>query len=188
MTTRLPTAALSAAVFVIAAGAAVAQGAPKPAAIPDIRGPDGVFSLLPDGANWSKFQTVRQIGVRCTDKACGGERVFCTIQTRADEQARPGVVLADKTATTFGDGVIASAPKDFATSYVAPFAPKRFGPNLGHWAELKAEGEPGKLRFGLFLVAAKGYDVAFNCVTPSDSWATHQPKIEALLASLKIEQ
>ncbi|WP_271201939.1 hypothetical protein [Methylopila turkensis] len=172
----------AAAALLLAAGAASAQG------VPDIIGPNGSFRLLPDGASWEKFQTVRQIGVKCVDKACGGERVFCTIQTRADEKARPGVTLPDETAKAFGDGVLANAPKEFKTDYVAPFTPRRFGPNAGHWAELKAEGAPGNLRFGLFLVAAKGYDVAFNCVTPSESWAAHQPKIEALLASVHITQ
>lgn len=192
---------LAAAVMALASGQAWAQGAPEapqqaPAApgapavpnnIPDIRGPDGVFTLLPDQASWAKFQTVRAIGVKCTDKACGGDRVFCMIQTRADTEAKPGVALPDAVTKTFGDGVISSAPKELKAEFVVPFEPKTLGANVGHWAEVKAEGEPGSLRFGLFLVAAKGYDVAFNCVAPGDRWDAHKAKFETLLSALKIE-
>ncbi|GLK76876.1 hypothetical protein GCM10008171_21300 [Methylopila jiangsuensis] len=173
---------LAATALLGAAGAAFAQGTP------DIVGPNSVFRLVPDGVNWVKFQSVRQIGVRCTEKSCGEDRVFCTIQTRADEQARPGVELPEATVKAFGDGVLKNTPKEFSTEVVAPFAPKRFGVNAGHWAEMKAEGEPGKLRFGLFLVAAKGYDVAFNCVAPAASWDAHKPKIEQALAAVQIAQ
>ncbi|MFD1332242.1 hypothetical protein ACFQ4O_09565 [Methylopila musalis] len=173
---------LAAAAVLGAAGAAFAQAGP------DITGPNNVFRLVPDGVNWVKFQTVRQIGVRCTDKSCGEDRVFCTIQTRTDAEARPGVALPDETVKAFGDGVLKNAPKEFSTEVTVPFAPKRFGANSGHWAEMKAEGEPGKLRFGLFLIAAKGYDVAFNCVAPAARWDEHKQKIEQALAAVQIAQ
>jgi hypothetical protein len=152
----------------------------------EIVGPEGAFRLQPDGVNWERFQTVRAIGVRCSEKACGGERVFCMIQARSAKDALPGVAPSAASAQAFGDGVLKTAPKELKAEYVAPFAEARFGANPGRWAEVKAEGEPGSLRFGLFLAEAKAHEIAFNCVTPSASWATHKPKIDALLASLQI--
>ncbi len=175
---------IAAGLFLAALGAA-AFSAPASAVDGAIRGPDGVFTLAPD-ANWTKFETPRQIGVKCTDKACGGDRVFCLVQTRSDAEAKPGLALPDEIARKFGDGVLASAPKELTASFVEPFAPRRFGRNPGQWAEVKAEGAAGALRFGLFLTAAKGYDVAFNCVAPSQKWAEHAPKIEALLGDVNI--
>lgn len=182
----------------LSATAAKAQGAPPapavapvtpdaPNSIPDIRGPDGVFTLLPDPAAWAKFQTVRAIGVKCTETACGADRVFCMIQTRADAAAKPGAPLPEAVTKAFGDGVIANAPEKLKAELVAPFAPKTLGANAGSWAEVKAEGAPESLRFALFLVAAKGYDVAFNCVAPTERWDAHKPKFETLLSALTIE-
>lgn len=191
-----------AAAGLLAAAPAMSQGAPQGAApgagapagdagapntIPDIRGPEGVFTLLPDPASWEKFQTIRAIGVKCTEKACGADRVFCMVQTRADAAAKPGVVLPDAVTKAFGEGVLSSAPQELKAELVEPFAPRTFGGNAGSWAEVKAEGEPGALRFGLFLVAAKGFDVAFNCVSPAARWDAHEPKFESLLSALKIE-
>jgi hypothetical protein len=152
----------------------------------EIVGPDGAFRLKPDGVTWERFQTVRAIGVRCSEKSCGGERVFCMIQVRGAEDARAGEPTSQASAEEFGAGVIKSSPKEMAAEYVTPFAEKSFGQNLGRWAELKAEGEPGSLRFGLFLAKAEKQLVAFNCVSPSAKWDENKQKFEGLLASLQI--
>mgnify|MGYP003578962660 CR=1 FL=1 len=166
-----------------------AQSAPAgqaPGLATEIVGPQGSFKLQPDGVNWERFQTVRSIGVRCTDKACGGERVFCMIQVRGAEDARAGQPTSRESAEEFGAGVVRNSPKEMTAGYVAPFAEKSFGPNLGQWAELKAEGEPGSLRFGLFLAKAEKHMVAFNCVSPGAKWDENKPKFETLIGSLQI--
>jgi hypothetical protein len=178
---------LAAAVLACTGVAASAQGAHqgKPA-VPDLRGPDGVFTITPNEADWAKFQTVRQTGLKCTEKACGGDRVFCLVQTRSSAEATAGGTVSQDAANRFGAGVIERTPKEMRAEYLAPFAPRRIGENEGSWAEVKAEGEPGSVRFGLFLVEAKGYEVALSCAAPTERWAAHQPQIEALLASLHI--
>ncbi|GLK67381.1 hypothetical protein [Hansschlegelia plantiphila] len=163
-----------------------ADGPPPPGSPEMIVGPDSAFTLTPDGKDWTKFQTVRQIGVKCSDKACGGDRVFCLIQTRAAADAKPGEAVSESSANAFGQHLIESSPKEMKASYVEPFSEKRIGANLGRWAEMKAEGEPGSIRFSLFLVQVKAREVAFNCVAPADKWAVHEPKIEAVLAALQV--
>lgn len=152
----------------------------------EIIGPDGSFRLKPDGVNWARFQNMRAIGVRCTDTACGGERVFCMIQVKGEEGAKAGAPTSRGSADAFGQGILRSAPKELTAAYVAPFAEKTLGANAGQWAEVKAEGEPGSLRFGLFLTNADKHLVAFNCVSPSAKWDDYKPKIEGLIASLQI--
>ena len=152
----------------------------------EIVGPQGSFRLQPDGVTWERFQTVRSIGVRCTEKSCGGERVFCMIQVRAAEAAKPGEPTSRESAEEFGAGVIKNAPKELAADYITPFAEKTLGANPGQWAELKAEGEPGSLRFGLFLTKAEKHVVALNCVSPTAKWDDNKPKFETLIASLRI--
>lgn len=163
---------------------------PGPTEIPgpdtEIIGPEGSFRLKPDGVNWERFQSVRAIGVRCSDKACGSDRVFCLIQVRNSQTASAGVLTSAESAAEFGAGVLKNSPKEMTTEYVTPFAEKSFGPNLGQWAEAKSEGEPGSLRFGLFLTSAEKRLVAFNCVSPTAKWDAYKPKFESLLASLQI--
>ncbi|WP_020177746.1 hypothetical protein [Methylopila sp. M107] len=173
-----------------APGGAQPGAGPAPTDVPgptaEIIGPEGSFRLQPDGVTWERFQSVRAIGVRCTDKACGGERVFCLIQVRSVAGAQAGAPTPGDSAAEFGAGVLRTAPKELNAEYSAPFEEKKFGPNLGQWAEVKAEGEPGKLRFGLFLTSAEKRHVAFNCVSPSAKWDENKPKFEGLLASLQI--
>lgn len=152
----------------------------------DIIGPDGSFRLKPDGVNWERFQSVRSIGVRCTDKVCGGDRVFCMIQVRSVEGVKAGAPTSSENAAEFGAGVLKNTPKEMTAEYVTPFAEARFGPNLGQWAEVKAEGEPGKLRFGLFLTSVEKRLVAFNCVSPAAKWGDNEARFKALLASVEI--
>lgn len=189
---------LSAAVLALAVGPGLAQAPAAPAAqtapaapsapgrTTEIVGPDGAFRLTPDGKDWERFQTVRSIGVACTKAACGEDRVFCLIQVRSAPDARPGRRASAEAAKRFGDGVLASAPKEMTASYIQPFAPRDLGPNVGQWADAKAEGEPGSIRFGLFLVEAKAQEVAMNCVAPTEKWDAYRPKIEAVAASLVI--
>lgn len=166
------------------------QQAPSATEVPgpttEIVGPQGAFRLKPDGTNWERFQTVRAIGVRCAEKSCGKERVFCLIQVRVSPDAKAGEPPSQASAEEFGAGVIKTSPKEMTTDYVASFKEKTFGPNAGRWAEMKAEGEPGSLRFGLFLAEAEKHLVAFNCVSPAAKWAENRPKFENLLASLEI--
>jgi len=166
--------------------AEAAPQAPGPAT--EIVGPDGAFRLKPDGVEWRRFQTVRAIGVACGDEACGGDRVFCMVQVRSAPEARPGDRPSAEAAKRLGDGVAANAPKEMKAEYLAPFAAKDLGGHPGQWAELKAEGEPGAVRFGLFLLEAKAQEVAFNCVAPAAKWDEHRSRIERVIASLKIER
>lgn len=152
----------------------------------EIIGPKGSFRLKPDGETWERFQTVRAIGVRCTEKACGKERVFCLIQVRGSEDAKAGDAVSQAAAEEFGAGVVKNSPKEMTTEYVSPFAEKTFGPHPGRWADMKAEGEPGSLRFGLFLTKAEKHLVAFNCVSPTAKWDDAKPKFEAMIATLQI--
>ena len=172
------------------AGGQQAPSGPSASQMPgpttEIVGPDGSFRLRPDGVNWERFQTVRAIGVRCTDKACGEDRVFCMVQVRGVADARAGAPTSEASAEEFGAGVIKSAPAELKAEYVTPFSEKRFGSNLGRWAELKAEGEPGSLRFGLFLTSADKHLVALNCVSPTAKWDENRPRFETLFASLQI--
>ncbi|MET0312829.1 MAG: hypothetical protein ABW275_00390, partial [Hansschlegelia sp.] len=152
----------------------------------EIIGPDGSFRLKPDGVDWARFQTVRAIGVSCTDKACSGDRVFCLIQVRNDPAAKAGEAPSGQSAHRFGDGVIANAPREMKAEYVTSFSERKLGTNVGQWADVKAEGEAGSVRFGLFLMEAKAHEVAFNCVAPLARWDAYKPKIEALLAKVEI--
>jgi hypothetical protein len=163
---------------------AAPTGAPGPGT--EIIGPDGSFRLKPAGVEWARFQTVRAIGVSCTEKACGGDRVFCMIQVRNAVDAKPGESPSHESAKKFGDGVIASAPKELRAEFVTPFGEKTLGANPGRWAEAKAEGEAGAVRFGLFLLEAKAQELAFNCVAPLVSWDVHRPRIEAMLSKVEI--
>lgn len=162
------------------------QAAEMPGPTTEIIGPEGSFRLQPDGVTWERFQTVRAIGVRCTDKACGEDRVFCMIQVKNTEGVRAGLPTSSENAEAFGAGVLKNTPAELKSEYVTPFAEKSFGSNLGQWAEAKAEGEPGNLRFGLFLTSAEKRLVAFNCVSPAAKWDAYKPKFEGLLASLRI--
>ncbi|MFC3692832.1 hypothetical protein ACFOWB_11485 [Chenggangzhangella methanolivorans] len=159
--------------------------AEMPGPTTEIIGPDGSFRLQPDGTTWERFQSVRAIGVRCTDKACGSERVFCLIQVRGAQDAKAGQPVSQAAAEEFGAGVIRNSPKEMAADYVTPFSEKTFGPHPGRWADLKAEGEPGSLRFGLFLTNAEKHLVAFNCVSPTAKWDENKPKFESLIATLR---
>lgn len=160
--------------------------AEMPGPTTEIIGPKSSFRLKPDGENWERFQTVRAIGVRCTDKACGKERVFCLIQVRGSEEAKAGDPVSQAAAEEFGAGVIKSSPKEMTTDYVTPFAEKTLGAQSGRWADMKAEGEPGSLRLGLFLTKAEKHLVAFNCVAPAAKWDEIKPKFEAVIATLQI--
>ena len=151
-----------------------------------IIGPKGSFRLTPDGEKWARFQTVRAIGVSCTDKNCGGDRVFCMIQVRAAADAKPAGEVPADSAKKLGDGLIGHTPKEMKAEWAAPFAPKTIGGHKGLWGEIQASGEPGSVHSGLFMVAAEGHEVAFNCVAPADKWTTHLPKIEQVIASLEI--
>jgi hypothetical protein len=108
------------------------------------------------------------------------------VQVRSAPAAKPGESPSEQSAKKFGDGVVANAPKELKAEYVAPFGERKLGDNLGQWADVKAEGEAGSVRFGLFLIEAKAHEVAFNCVAPSDKWDAYKPKIEALLAKVEI--
>lgn len=167
-----------------------APSGPAPAEVPgpttEIIGPDGAFRLTPDGVTWERFQTVRAIGVRCTDKACGKERVFCLIQVRGSADAKAGQPVSQASAEEFGAGVIKTSPAEMPATYVTRFAEKTVGAHPGRWADMKAEGEPGSLRFGLFLASAEKHLLAFNCVSPAAKWDENRPKFETLLASVQI--
>ncbi|QZN99330.1 hypothetical protein [Chenggangzhangella methanolivorans] len=56
--------------------------------------------------------------MRCTDKACGSERVFCLIQVRGAQDAKAGQPVSQAAAEEFGAGVIRNSPKEMAADYV----------------------------------------------------------------------
>lgn len=152
----------------------------------DIIGPEGSFRLRPDGETWVRLQNARAIGVGCTEKACGADRVFCLLQVRGDKDARAGRAVSAEKAVQFGDGVVKRAPEGARPEYVSPFAEARFGGNVGQFAEVKSDRERGALRFGWFMAEADAHLVVLNCVTPAAKWDAYRPSVEKLIASLEI--
>jgi hypothetical protein len=191
---RLALAALAGALAGIGLSGATAEtpaGAPIPAPeagepgpTAEIIGPEGSFRLKPDGENWARFSNPRAIGVLCPEKTCGGDRVACLIQVRGAPGARAGALVPADAAAEFGDGVIRRAPEGRRPAYVAPFVERRFGPNLGRFAEAQAEG--GGVRFGWFMAELDAHLLVVNCVAPAARWDAYRPNVEKLIASLEI--
>lgn len=152
----------------------------------EIIGPDSSFRLRPDGETWIRLQNARAIGVVCTEKACGADRVFCLLQVRGDKDAKADHAVSAEKAAEFGDGVMKRAPEGARPEYVSPFVETRFGDNVGQFAEVKSDGERGALRFGWFMTEVDAHLVVLNCVTPAAQWDAYKPAVEKLIASLEI--
>jgi hypothetical protein len=148
-------------------------------------GPENSFTLDFDG-DWTVIQAQNRGGVVCTQAACGQDRVFCIVMPRSDEAATPGKALPDMLVNRFGDRLVAMPPAGMKSEFVQKFAPRTIGDVAGSWAEIRSSGDKPALRFGLFLFAAPGFDIALSCGAPDAKWAEHEGKIEKLLASARV--